>query len=108
MIEEVINSIVSAEEKAEKIEKEAKQKAKDMILAAEQEAQDIIKEEEESIAFDIKKAEEDAQVIIEKNNKIILDKASKETLRMRDNCFEKMVKSKDIIIRGLLEKYGCR
>lgn len=108
MIEEVINSIVSAEEKADNIEKEARHKARDIITKAEQEAQEIIKKEEKAVAEDIKKAEEDAEVIIEKNNKTILDKASKETLRMRDNCFEKMVEAKDVIMRGLLEKYGCR
>lgn len=107
MIEEVINSIIEAENKANDIEKEAKLKSREILQKAELDALEIVKDEKDSVMKDIQKTELDALAISNKNNKKILDKALNDASKLREDVYKNMLKAKDIIKKGILKKYGC-
>ena len=73
MIEEVINNIIEAEEKADNIIKESQQKSKEIVAKAKEDAANLIETNKKSVQMEITqktnaafgKASTDAQIAIE-------------------------------------------
>jgi len=105
MIDEIIKEIKDMEAKADDMQKEAYQKAKEIVLKAELDAEELkkktIKECKASQKQAVAKAETDAQ---EKRD-VILKKGKNEALILQEEKSKLANKKVDDIVKALLDKY---
>lgn len=106
MLDDVIKSIVEAEDKAEKIIKKSNVDSKAIVLEAREKAAEILDQANNKIKSDRTDALNGANLRINDKTKIILDKAEKTSLGLKTQCFKNMIKAEKFITKEFKERYG--
>lgn len=104
MIEEIIESIVAAEDKAEDVVKNSRVQAKEIVLQAQDEARAIAEAAAASLKETKAQALTDAEYVAERAGKIACEDDAKRAETLRAKAQEKKAACIDAIISHLYEE----
>ncbi len=106
MLQNVINSIVSAEERADVIVKEATQKAKDDYQKAKADADKILKDNSNKVKEEVRNISAEANIEAKKAYDEIIKNGKKTADKTLKDSKDKTIEASNFIARRILEKYG--
>ncbi len=106
MIEEVINNIIEAEERADNIIKESQVKSKEIVAKAKEDAAELIEREKKSVQMDLAQKSNAAFAKAGTDAKIAVEKCEEEAKALEQTSKKNIDKAIDYIIGSMTEKYG--
>ena len=106
MVEEVINNIIEAEEKAEAIQKESQVRSKEIIAKAKEDAANLIESEKKKVQLAVaQKTNEASSEAAIAAQKAISD-SEKEAEEMAKKAQKNVDKAIEFVIGSMTQKYG--
>ena len=106
MLQNVINSIIDAENEAENIVKEATVSAKDNYTKAKEDSDKLVKENAKQVKVEYRQIVADAQEVANKEYDKIIEKGNQDAKALLDSSGEQINDAAKFIAGRLLEKYG--
>ncbi|MCI8729444.1 MAG: hypothetical protein HFK07_06460 [Clostridia bacterium] len=108
MIDELVNSIIDAENRAEEIIKAARKEAKEIAVSTSDEIESMKKESELSIRVELKNNENEGLGRAEEEYSKIIYASHVESEEIQKRAEKNMVKAREYVAGRLLEKYADR
>lgn len=107
MIQEIINSIVQAEDEAAKITLAAQKTAKDIKLKADNDYEKKVKENHAAVKEELKGITDKAQKDASAKASVIVKKGKEKSDKLMDKKSDNIKKASTEISRRILQKYGA-
>lgn len=106
MVEEVINNIIEAEEKAEAIVKESQVRSKEIIAKAKEDAAILVESEKKRIQLELIQKENEAFAEAGTAANKAIAECEKQSEEMEAKAKKNVDKAVDYIIGSMTKKYG--